>query len=100
MPTTRPPPPTQARSKPAAGHAQAQEEQGAPLPDAILDALALAHSSWHGHLLDGLRAMARADAAYLPSLAADHYLPTEQRLFAAFGQPKDAVRYVLVGEGP
>ena len=38
--------------------------------------------------------------AYLPELAADQYLPTEQRLFAAFALPLEQVRYVLVGEGP
>ncbi len=42
----------------------------------------------------------RADPAYLPALAADAYLPTGQRLFAAFALPLDEVRYVLVGEGP
>ena len=37
---------------------------------------------------------------YLPQLAVDDYLPTEQRLFAAFVLPLNQVRYVLVGEGP
>lgn len=41
-----------------------------------------------------------ADPAYLPALAQDQFLPTEQRLFAAFELPLQAVRYVLVGEGP
>lgn len=41
-----------------------------------------------------------ADPAYLGELAADHYLPTDNRLFAAFALPLDQVRYVLVGEGP
>lgn len=40
------------------------------------------------------------DPAYLSALAADQYLPTGGRLFAAFALPLDAVRYVLVGEGP
>jgi len=44
--------------------------------------------------------MAAADPSYLPALAQDAYLPTDDRLFAAFAQPLDAVRYVLVGEGP
>ena len=44
--------------------------------------------------------MADADPAYLPALVADSYLPTEERMFAAFAQPLDRVRYVLVGEGP
>lgn len=67
------------------------------IPPVIVEALARAHQSWRPHLLKGLAAM---DAAYLKALAADDYLPTEQRLFAAFALPVDAVRYVLVGEGP
>lgn len=70
------------------------------IPAVITDALALADPSWRPILLEGLRQVAAADPAYLPALAADHYLPTEQRLFAAFALPRAAVRYVLVGEGP
>ena len=40
------------------------------------------------------------DPDYLEALAQDHFLPTGGRIFAAFAQPLDAVRYVLVGEGP
>lgn len=71
-----------------------------PIPPAILEALSRADSTWQPHLLRGLEAMARANPAYLPALAADDYLPTGQRLFAAFAQPLPSVRYVLVGEGP
>jgi uracil-DNA glycosylase len=67
---------------------------------AILDTLNLAHPSWRPHLISGLEAVAHANPAYLPALAVDHYLPTEQRLFAAFALPLEQVRYVLVGEGP
>jgi uracil-DNA glycosylase len=70
------------------------------VPAAILDTLHLADPSWRPHLLAGLEAVARANPAYLPALAADDYLPTEQRLFAAFALPLEQVRYVLVGEGP
>jgi uracil-DNA glycosylase len=70
------------------------------IPPAIVDALALADPTWQAHLLKGLEAVAAADPAYLPALAADQYLPTGQRLFAAFALPLPAVRYVLVGEGP
>ncbi|QYF92344.1 uracil-DNA glycosylase [Massilia sp. PAMC28688] len=70
------------------------------IPAPILDAFARAHSSWHPHLTAGLEAMMRAQPSYLPQLAGDAYLPTEQRLFAAFALPLDKVRYVLVGEGP
>lgn len=72
----------------------------ATLPASILDALSRAHASWQPHLRKGLEAVARATPGYLPALAQDDYLPTEQRLFAAFALPLDAVRYVLVGEGP
>jgi uracil-DNA glycosylase len=70
------------------------------IPATILDALSRAHPSWQAHLRQGLDAMARATPGYLEALAADDYLPTEQRLFAAFGLPLADVRYVLVGEGP
>ncbi|MGV8894278.1 MAG: uracil-DNA glycosylase [Burkholderiaceae bacterium] len=70
------------------------------IPTTILDALAGAHASWQLILRDGVQAVAVADPAYLPALVNGPYLPTEGRLFAAFAQPLDAVRYVLVGEGP
>jgi uracil-DNA glycosylase len=70
------------------------------IPAPILDALDLADPSWRPHLLRGLDAVAAANPGYLPALAADDYLPTHGRLFAAFAQPLDRVRYVLVGEGP
>ena len=71
-----------------------------PIPSSILAALDLADVSWRGHLLAGLEAVAAANPAYLAGLAADAYLPTDGRLFAAFALPLPAVRYVLVGEGP
>jgi uracil-DNA glycosylase len=70
------------------------------IPAAILDALALADPTWRPHLLKGLEAVAAANPNYLSALAADDYLPTGQRLFAAFALPLPKVRYVLVGEGP
>jgi uracil-DNA glycosylase len=72
----------------------------AAIPQPILAAIDLADASWRPHLSKGLEAMAQADPAYLPALAADQYLPTRSRLFAAFVLPLDKVRYVLVGEGP
>lgn len=72
----------------------------AQIPAAIHDALGLAHPSWRPILAKGLAAIAEADPGYLPALASDDYLPTEGRLFAAFMLPLDAVRYVLIGEGP
>ncbi|GJI99556.1 uracil-DNA glycosylase [Duganella rhizosphaerae] len=70
------------------------------IPTPILDALARADASWRPLLVQGLEAMMAATPDYLPQLANDQYLPTEQRLFAAFALPLDKVRYVLVGEGP
>jgi len=72
----------------------------APIPSPILQALDLADASWRPVLEAGLEAVARANPGYLPALAVDDYLPTGNRLFAAFAQPLDKVRYVLVGEGP
>lgn len=70
------------------------------VPEVFIAALALADQSWRSILREGLEAVAQADPAYLPALAEDIYLPTQSRIFAAFAQPIDAVRYVLVGEGP
>ena len=70
------------------------------IPSLFTDALKLAHASWQPVLRDGLAAVSRASPNYLPELAADTFLPTEGRIFAAFSQPLPAVRYVLVGEGP
>jgi uracil-DNA glycosylase len=70
------------------------------IPSSILAAVDRADPSWRPCLLAGLASMMQADPAYLPALASDDYLPTGQRLFAAFALPFDQVRYVLVGEGP
>lgn len=70
------------------------------LPAFIKDSFALAHPSWHPALKKGLRAVEEADSRYLVDLEKDAFLPTQNRLFAAFSQPMHAVRYVLVGEGP
>lgn len=70
------------------------------IPAVFGDALQRAHPTWQPVLERGLQAMAEADGSYLPALAAGHFLPTQGRIFDAFAQPLDAVRYVLVGEGP
>ena len=70
------------------------------IPSTILEALDRADVSWRPLLMQGLEAMMAATPHYLPQLAQDHYLPTEQRLFAAFALPLNKVKYVLVGEGP
>jgi uracil-DNA glycosylase len=70
------------------------------LPAFITDSLALAHPSWHAVLEKGIYAVAQKDKSYLAGLEKESFLPTKNRLFAAFSQPMHAVRYVLVGEGP
>ena len=70
------------------------------VPAALAALVQSAHPSWQSVLTAGLQAVTDADPAYLPRLLTQPYLPTEGRLFAAFRQPLDAVRYVLVGEGP
>jgi uracil-DNA glycosylase len=70
------------------------------IPTSILDALELAHPSWRSALIKGLEAVTDADPGYLSALEKDAFLPTQGRIFAAFAQPLDQIRYVLVGEGP
>lgn len=70
------------------------------IPSHFLVALTRAHASWRPLLVQGLEAIMKATPDYLPQLAQDDYLPTGQRLFAAFALPLAQVRYVLVGEGP
>ncbi len=70
------------------------------IPALFVAAVERAEPSWRSVLLRGLDAMAAAEGSYLSALSEDHFLPTQGRLFAAFSQPLDAVRYVLVGEGP
>lgn len=71
-----------------------------PIPARIIAALDRADASWRPILEAGLQAVAAADPGYLPALAVDDYLPTGGRIFAAFAQPLDRVKHVLVGEGP
>lgn len=70
------------------------------VPASLVDMIAIAHPSWHATLLTGLEAIDQASPTYLATLVQDDYLPDGGRMFAAFTQPLDAVRYVLVGEGP
>lgn len=72
----------------------------AEMPAQLVEMLESAHPAWHAILESGLQAVAAADPTYLPGLLGSSYLPTEGRLFAAFSMSPDAVRYVLVGEGP
>ena len=59
-----------------------------------------AHPSWHAILEEGLRAIERDWRDYLSALLRSEFLPIRGCLFAAFSQPIDHVKYVLVGEGP
>ncbi|MEO7030782.1 MAG: uracil-DNA glycosylase [Herbaspirillum sp.] len=70
------------------------------IPVQFLDAITLVHPSWQPTLHAGLVAIVQQTPTYLPLLAEADYLPTAGRLFAAFRQPLDQVRYVLMGEGP
>lgn len=69
-------------------------------PEVINEALKRAHPSWQPVLKEGLAAITRQTPDYLNELVKDDFLPTRGRLFAAFSQPIDAVRFVLMGEGP
>lgn len=60
----------------------------------------VADADWRPVLARGLQAVAAAQPDYLPQLLSGPFLPNGGRLFAAFAQPLDSVRYVLVGEGP
>ena len=70
------------------------------IPPAVQEMIDAAAPSWQPVLAEGIAALAAAQPTYLPALLASEFLPTEARLFAAFEQPIDAVRYILVGEGP
>jgi uracil-DNA glycosylase len=62
----------------------------------------MVHASWTPVICAGLQAMHDNDPAYLAALAtsATQILPSKARIFAAFAQPIEAVRFVLIGEGP
>ncbi len=70
------------------------------IPHLFTDAVDQSAPSWQAVLLQGLDASSAAFPGYMLALANDSFLPTQGRVFAAFTQPLDKVRYVLVGEGP
>lgn len=72
----------------------------ASFPPFIQAALNSIHPSWMPAILEGLTAMVADDPDYLSNLNAGQFLPTNDRIFAAFSLPLDQVKYVLVGEGP
>lgn len=69
-------------------------------PEWIETAIQKAHPSWHTIIRHGLEAVSLQNPDYLTQLSADFFLPTEGRIFAAFTQPLDKVRYILIGEEP
>lgn len=64
------------------------------------DALEKVHPEWLTPVKCGLYAIERSFPGYLQSLAKSDFLPTENRIFAAFSRAPSEIRYVLVGEGP
>ena len=66
----------------------------------LTDSLQKAHPGWHPHLVEGILQMMAADASYFDSLEKVSFLPTQNRLFAAFSLPAEEVRFILVGESP
>ncbi|HEX2605135.1 MAG TPA: uracil-DNA glycosylase [Oxalicibacterium sp.] len=70
------------------------------IPPSFTAMIEVADRSWRAVLLAGLNEIDAAHPGYLEALADDHYLPNGGRVFNAFTQPIDAVRYILVGEGP
>jgi uracil-DNA glycosylase len=70
------------------------------IPPSFTAMIEVADPSWRPILAAGLNAIDAAHPGYLEALADDHYLPNGGRVFNAFVQPLNAVRYVLVGEGP
>lgn len=70
------------------------------IPPVFLRALDVIHPSWQPVLRRALEAVEQATPGYLAQLASQEFFPTQGRIFAAFSLPLEAVRFVLVGEGP
>lgn len=64
----------------------------------MYDLIKNTHPQWHAVLTQALRGM---DKQYLAKLT-NHtdWLPSLEQMFAAFSQPIDDVRYILLGESP
>ncbi len=69
-------------------------------PVFIIESLKKAHPSWHSVLEKAIYDVATRNSNYFSELEKSNFLPTKNRLFSAFSQPMQKVRYVLVGEGP
>lgn len=70
------------------------------VPNAILKLCNNVHTSWKYAILSGLNAIASKDNTYFKILTQHSYLPSKNRIFAAFMQPLNKIRYVLIGESP
>jgi len=55
------------------------------------------HPSWHQILFD---ACDKLNSSYIDFILNEHYLPTNNRLFAAFGMPLNNLKYILFGQDP
>ena len=70
------------------------------LPSFISASLEKAHPGWRPCLTEGISRMMEVDSAYFAGLERVPFLPTRDRIFAAFSLPPDQVRFILVGESP
>lgn len=70
------------------------------LPPSLQAALQTVHASWRPVLESALQKMLQQTPDYFPSLFSAPFLPTRNRLFAAFSRPLESTRYILIGEGP
>lgn len=76
------------------------KDQPTQIPMHLMRALERADPSWHAILGKALALMLERDPDYLATLREDAFLPNGGRIFAAFSQPLEEIKYVLVGEGP
>lgn len=70
------------------------------IPSEFQVALQKVHPEWLMPVKRGLHAIEKSFPGYLHSLAKSDFLPTENRIFAAFSRAPSEIRYVLIGEGP
>lgn len=63
-------------------------------------AFAIVHPSWAKILRQGLDAIVEKTPHYFNELLEGHFFPTNGRIFSAFSQPIESIRYVLIGESP
>lgn len=71
-----------------------------PLSNSLIKLYNYIDTSWEAIIFNALYALFNTNNHYLSILTTHDYLPTKKRLFSAFTQPLNAVRYVLIGESP